>query len=315
MTIRLLQLDLKRLRRSVVEMPPVVWPVLLALAAGGGWILHGQFSKSPNTYVIWAVATSVLLSAHGARRDFDFCRLVLKNPRSLFVVEYLLCFAPFIILSLVTRTYHNTCLYLLSPVAIALSPRRKASSPIKRIPAFLHIHSLELVSFARRYFIAIIPTLAAATIFSFTPGVSIAALVLFVLSMNYAYAESEPLDMVLLPELGPVKFLLRKIAAGFAMFIGLSAPALLLYVVFNPGTFWLAIIPVLFALVAIPLYVFVKYALWDSGGGRITFPMMVSLGITGLIVPLFLPLTLLVMWRYGLRAKENLNRYLHVYDN
>jgi hypothetical protein len=308
-------LDLKRLRRSTGEMPLIVFPVLIALAAGAGWILFGQFSRSPNTYIIWGVATSILLSAHRARKDFDFCRLMLKNPRPLFIVEYLLCFAPFIVLSLVTRTYHNTLLYLLSPVCVAFLPRGRAVSPIKRIPAFLHIRSLELVSFLRRWFVIVLVMLSAATVFSFTPGVSIVVLVLFAFLMNYAYTESEPLDMVLLPELGPVKFLRRKIAAGFAMFIKLSSPALLLYIVFNPEIFWLVIIPVLFAPVAVTLYVFVKYALWDSSGGRITFPLVVGLGMVGMIVPLFLPLTLLVMWRYGLLAKDNLNRYLHVYDN
>jgi hypothetical protein len=313
--MRLLQLKLKRLHRTIKEMPLIAFLFFIAMSVGAVWILFHQFTRSPNTYIIWGFASLILLSVHRGRRDFDFCRLVMQTPKKLFAAEYLLCFAPFIILSLVTQTYVNTILYLLSSVSIALLPIEKATTPLKRMPPFLHINSLELVSFVRARFVVIVLMVSAATIFSFAPGVSILILVVFVFIMNYAYTESEPLNMLLLPELPPVKFLIHKIASGFTFFMKLSAPALLLYAVFNPGTFWLVVIPVVFALVGIALYVFVKYSLYRVDGKQITVPLIVSLGMLGLIVPMLLPFTLIMTWSYYHRAKENLNRYLYVYNN
>jgi hypothetical protein len=334
MVTTFLRLKFKRLRRELRRTPVVVFVILAALAAGTVWILSRQFTLAPNRYVVWLIAAVILLLAHRGRRDADFCRLLMPRAWRLFTAEYALCFSPLIILSVVTRTWDNAIFYLLVPVCIAILPTRRISGSgrswampgfgwmsgsARLLPGlsptnFLGVRSLELVSFVRRRFLLLAIVSAAALIFSYVPVFSMIILLTMVLILSGAYLENEPLDMLLLSEIGAGKYLKNKVLAGWMLMMKLSAPTLLAYVVFNPETAYLALIPPVISLAGVALFVFVKYSRYNPNNKEVTMPVSAALGMLGIVIPPMLPLTLVMPWWYFHAAKENLNRYLYVYD-
>ena len=85
-----------------------------------------------------------------------------------------------------------------------------------------------------------------AYVFCFDPGLSIAALsLLSYIFIGTSYSENEPLCLILLDEMPAGKFLRNKIFKPSALWTMLYAPALLLYGIFNIGTFYLIFVPLL----------------------------------------------------------------------
>jgi hypothetical protein len=330
MVTTFLLLKFRRLRRVLRQTPVVVFVILAAFAAGTVWILSRQFVLAPNRYVVWAVATVVLLSAHRGRRDADFCRFLLPRAWRLFAVEYLLCFSPLVILSIVTLTWDNAIFYLLVPVFVAVMPTRRSSAVGRfgvfggrlglgrfsdfSLLRFLGVRSLELVSFVRRRSLLLVMVAVAAVVLSYVPVLSMLMLLAMTLILSGAYLENEPLDMLLLSEIGAGKYLKNKVMAGWILLMKLSAPTLLAYVVFNSETAYLALVPPVISLAGVALFVFAKYSRYSPDNKKVTLPMSAGLGMAGIIIPPMLPLTLLMPWWYFHAAKENLDNYLYVYD-
>jgi hypothetical protein len=255
----------------------------------------------------------LLFSLHERRKDINFCRLILPDPRGLFIAEYLLLFAPLVVLSLVAGAYLLAALFTLSAVLVALIPRRKRANLVVSVPATLSGGELELISFLRRRFLLVSVVVVASMIFSFVPFLSLILLLLLVLTMGNAYQENEPLDMLFLPEMSPEKYLWKKVKAGYVLFLKLSIPTLLLYAVFNFDTAYFIAIPLVAGFVGTMLAVFVKYSLYEPRE-EILVPLTVSIGMVGIVIPLLIPIPLLMAWRYYYSAKENLKTYLYVYD-
>lgn len=307
------------------QTPIIVLIFVIVFAVGAIWILVRQLPLVPNRFVIWGVCAFVLLVTHRGRHDAVFCRLILLHPWRLFAIEYLVCLSPFVVISFMTHTWDNAAFYLILPVCVALLPVRTGRRvsgwsnilglPHGKIPPFMGVRSLELVSFVRRRFVLLLLVSAAALVFSYVPVFSIIILLFLVVLMNDAYLENEPLDMLFLAEESAGKYLKHKVITGWILFMKLSAPALLMYVVFNPHTAHLVLFPPIVSLTGIALFVFVKYSRYDPDKQKVIVPLAAVLGITGIIIPPMLPLTLIMSWGYWGAAKKNLNKYLDVYDN
>jgi hypothetical protein len=294
-------------------MPIVVNLVLLLLLVGIATLLYSQFKVTPNRYYIWGGFTLLLFSLHQRRKDINFCRLILPNPRGLFVVEYLLLFSPLVVLSVVARAYLLGALYIVSAVSVALIPRRKRINFVAPVPTILSGGELELISFLRSRFLLVLVVVVASMAFSFVPFLSLILLLLLVLIMGNAYLENEPLDMLLLPELSASKYLWMKVRAGWVLFLKLSVPTLLLYALFNFGTAYFIVVPLVVGFVGVMLSVFVKYSLYEPRE-EILVPLTVSIGMVGIVIPLLILIPLLMAWRYYYSAKDNLKQYLYVYN-
>jgi hypothetical protein len=288
--------------------------VFLVLIIGGVYILYHQFTQSPNSYVVWTLFTYILYLAHKKRKDIGFCQLLLPSPKVLFITEYLLISTPFIVLSIITQTYINTLLYTLSPVCIGLIPGRKSKLFSIGIPSFLNLTSIELISFFRRYTILILVTIIAASALCFVPYLSLIILLVFIIIMSNAYTENEPLNMLFLPELSAGQYLRIRINEGFLLYLKLSSPVLLLYTVFNFSTAYLVLIILIIAYIGIVLFVSIKYSFYEANNTKMSSSLIVGIGMIGIIIPPFLPITLFLIFKYYYSAKENLNEYLYVYN-
>lgn len=310
----ILLLKINRLFRAIKALPVFASLICTALIAGVFYLLYFQFKLTPNTYFIWGVFTILLYSLHRNRKDIDFCYLILPNPLRLFITEYYLFFSPLIILSIITQTYLNTVLYALTPLFIGVLPTKKRIHFNIPIPALLQVESLETISFLRKYFFLIFAIVLASLVFCYIPFLSLFILLLLVLVINNAYMENEPLNMVFLPEKSSAKFLWEKVRTGYALYLKLSIPALILYAVFHIRTAYFVTIPLLAGLVGISLFVFIKYSLYEANNERIVIPLAASLGMVGLVIPILIPIPALMAWKYYYSAKNNMNKYLYVYD-
>lgn len=310
----ILTLQVNRFLRTIKTMPVLANLFLFLTLIGIVALLYSQFKITPNRYYIWGVFTVLLFSFHGRRKDINFCHLILPDPRRLFITEYLLLFSPLVLLSLITQTYLLAALYVISPVSIALIPRRRRTNFVASVPEKLSNGELEIISFLRRRFLLVSILIMASLVFCHVPFFSLFILLLLVLTIGNAYQENEPLNMLFLPERSAKKYIWMKVGAGYVLYLKLSIPTLVLYSVFNFDTAYFIVIPLLAGLVGIMLSVFVKYSLYRPHNGGIVIPLTASIGMVGIVVPLLMPIPLLMAWKYYYSAIDNLKNYLHVYD-
>ena len=132
--------------------------------------------------------------------------------------------------------------------------------------------------------------------------------------MNIAYNENEPLNILLLSEHDSMSFIMKKINDGFLLFLKLSFPTLILYSVFNFDTAWLVPVVPVIAYIAFTLHVGLKYTFYENDNSKTNIPAVAAIGILGIIIPIFLPLTIIQAISYFFQAKQNLNKYLYVYN-
>jgi hypothetical protein len=278
------------------------------------WVLwHLTRLSPPDRYAVWGGFTLLLTVLHLRRRDAGFCRLFMERPWRLFAVEYLVCFAPLVALAAAAAAWDCLVLYIIGAVGVGLLPTRRRASRPGWLPSVLGVTSLELTSFLRRNLISLALLSAVALALCAVPVASMAVLLAQVLVLSGAYDEHEPLDMVLLPEISARRYLWRRVWAGVSLFLKLNALTLMLYVALNPATAWLPPVVAVLAAVGVALFVFTKYADYEPGRRGVATPPATALAVAGLIVPLFLPFTLLFVWQRYRTAHEVLDQYLHVY--
>lgn len=127
------------------------------------------------------------------------------------------------------------------------------------------------------------------------------------------YHDSEPLELLRLPEMGASRLLVRKVLTAWRNYFLLTLPFTLLAILAHPRTAWIAAAWAPLAALALLYAVVEKYARYQPGRTP-ERPLAARFGSAGFILPVLLPLTLCLTVSYVLRAERNLNRYLHDYD-
>ena len=302
-----------RIYRDIISVP-ILYIFLFTVIAAILYVIYQQLNKTPNSYIVGVLSILVLLSVHTGRKDKGFCRHMMKMPQKLFITEYFMLCSPLIILSFMAESFYNIIFYCLLPVLIAYVPERKPRNSFKSRLFLFGVTSLELVGFIRKHlpFIMILITLSIIT--CFIPFLPILILLLFLIFMNIAYNENEPLNILLLSEHDSMSFIMKKINDGFLLFLKLSFPTLILYSVFNFDTAWLVPVVPVIAYIAFTLHVGLKYTFYENDNSKTNIPAVAAIGILGIIIPIFLPLTIIQAISYFFQAKQNLNKYLYVYN-
>ena len=313
----ILTLKFKRFFKSLKSVPIV--SILLSIAIIGFilYIIYTQLTLFPNSYIICGVFIFILYSIHQKRRDVSLCYIVLTNPKRLFLIEYMLISVPFIVLSILSQTFFNTAIFFITPICIALLPQSKARLSLRISPVFFKkITSPELISFMRRYYLFLLLMNIAAIFLCFVPYLTPLICLIIVFFMSSAYTENEPLNMLFLPEVSPSRYLMRKINSGFLLYLAICSFPLLLYVCFNfsiSHIMWVAT-SLLMSYAGFMLFVFVKYSMYEVNGRSITFNIPIMIGMLGIIIPIFFPVTVLMILKYYYSAKDNLEEHLYVYN-
>ncbi|WP_290540271.1 hypothetical protein [Alistipes sp.] len=154
---------------------------------------------------------------------------------------------------------------------------------------------------------------AALAVCACVPHAGFPALGVAALLCGTVYADCEPLELLLLPETGAARLLVRKTCTAWRNYFLLATPFALLTVAAYPRSAWMAAAWIPFAALLLCYFVVEKYTRYKPDGMP-RRPLAAKLGAAGFLVPLLSPLTLGLMVSYAFRAERNLNRYLHDYD-
>ncbi|HJC16901.1 MAG TPA: hypothetical protein H9937_02900 [Candidatus Alistipes stercorigallinarum] len=128
------------------------------------------------------------------------------------------------------------------------------------------------------------------------------------------YTRNEPLALLLLPELDSSRLLARKVGEALRNYLLATAPFALAAALLHPRAAWVAALWLAFSTLVLLYAVLAKYALYDPAEPRPAASTAMLLGLLGFLLPPLLPVSLVLLIRYGLRAERNLNRYLHDYS-
>lgn len=300
---------------SIIRRLPVLTAIALVVLAVAVCCLIYEYMTESLSYYFTAFFFILLYSVHSRRKDYRFYLLILDRPKAVMAIEYMLASLPLTIILLCTGKYISGVLTAVLPFLIVILPRVPSTYGMMRYRITFNINSIESVSFLRKNFFLTVILLLVAYVFCFDPGLSIAALsLLSCIFIGTSYSENEPLCLILLDEMPAGKFLRSKIFKPSVLWTMLYAPALLLYGIFNIGTFYLIFVPFLILFIGLCVNVFIKYSLYEPSLRHRQTTMAEILANAGIIVPFLLPFTIFMTAFHYRKAKANLNKYLYVYD-
>lgn len=300
---------------STIRRLPVLTAIALVVLAVAVCCLIYEYMTESLSYYFTAFFFILLYSVHSRRKDYRFYLLILDRPKAVMAIEYMLVLLPLTIILLCTGKYISGVLTAVLPFLIVILPRVPSTYGMMRYRITFNINSIESVSFLRKNFFLTVVLLLVAYVFCFDPGLSIAALsLLSYIFIGTSYSENEPLCLILLDEMPAGKFLRSKIFKPSVLWIMLYAPALLLYGIFNIGTFYLVFVPLLILFIGLCVNAFIKYSLYEPSLRHRQTTMAEILANAGIIVPFLLPFTIFMTAFHYRKAKANLNKYLYVYD-
>lgn len=310
-----LSLGRLRLRLAARWLRSVGWflPVVLLFAAGIAALFFAVAAAHP----LWAalIAAALVVRFQLTRRDTLLMNLLLRRPRlGAWYDCHLLLLPASLLLLAAGHPWHALVLQAAAPTA-ALLPRRGAAL---RHRSLLRIGWLgwspEWCATLRRHRIATLLLALGALLLAAVPYWSFIYLGFTALAAVECYTRNEPLALLLLPELESGRLLARKVFEALRNYLLATAPFALAAALLHPRAAWVAALWLAFSTLVLLYAVLAKYALYDPDEPRPVASTVMLFGLIGFLLPPLLPVSLVLLVRYGLRAERNLNRYLHDYS-
>lgn len=310
-----LSLGRLRLRLAARWLRSVGWflPVVLLFAAGIAALFFAVAAAHP----LWAalIAAALVVRFQLTRRDTLLMNLLLRRPRLGAWYDCHLLLLPASLLLLASgHPWHALVLQAAAPTA-ALLPRRGAAL---RHRSLLRIGWLgwspEWCATLRRHRIATLLLALGALLLAAVPYWSFIYLGFTALAAVECYTRNEPLALLLLPELESGRLLARKVFEALRNYLLATVPFALAAALLHPRAAWVAALWLAFSTLVLLYAVLAKYALYDPDEPRPVASTVMLFGLIGFLLPPLLPVSLVLLVRYGLRAERNLNRYLHDYS-
>lgn len=310
-----LSLGRLRLRLAARWLRSVGWflPVVLLFAAGIAALFFAVAAAHP----LWAalIAAALVVRFQLTRRDTLLMNLLLRRPRlGAWYDCHLLLLPASLLLLAAGHPWHALVLQAAAPTA-ALLPRRGGAL---RHRSLLRIGWLgwspEWCATLRRHRIATLLLALGALLLAAVPYWSFIYLGFTALAAVECYTRNEPLALLLLPELESGRLLARKVFEALRNYLLATAPFALAAALLHPRAAWVAALWLAFSTLVLLYAVLAKYALYDPDEPRPVASTVMLFGLIGFLLPPLLPVSLVLLVRYGLRAERNLNRYLHDYS-
>lgn len=299
--------------RMLRDMPIVVLFLLVGFLFFTFFFVYKTCTQAPySRYVLYGVSI-LLLSVQQTRKDYHFCRKILRRPYFLFVLEYLLISIPFGITTAWRQQYLLSAAYVALPFVIAIIPQVKPHHFSKSTPFFLPMPSLETASFFRKYRILIWGVLLLSAVLCFTAGFSV--VLIYLLVFFYAmtsFKQSESLTLLCLEEQPARQFLNRKIKREIVFWAKLTLPILLAYIPFNLDTIHFVAVPIFLLPMCVSTCISMKYADY-SPKKRLDGSVFQVICLMGYIIPMLLPMSLVMTIIYYRAARNNLKQHLDAF--
>ena len=293
----------------------IQWGFTVVLAAVAAATLLFLLAAEHYPWAAAAFAALIPLRLHAVRKDLRLISLLCRGPEGQLAGEYLATVSPCCLLLALHGAWAQTGVLAVVAAGTALLPQpRHLSYSGRRLRIGMSGFSVEWTAGLRRHPIAAASICTGLLVCCLLPFAGFPALYLAALLCQSLYADNEPLELLLLPQMAPERFLSGKIRTAWRNYFLLAAPFALLSAIYRPEAAWLAAIWAPMSALMLVYFVTAKYAAYDPASPAATASTASLLGLTGFIVWPLLPATLILLVNYALRAEKNLNRYLYDYD-
>ncbi|MDR1880117.1 MAG: hypothetical protein LBQ78_04225 [Tannerellaceae bacterium] len=301
--------------KFVKEMPLPYLVLLLGILAAAGMAGYSFMEGRTGGAVVGAGTLLLLLPIHLKRKDFHFIQLAVASPWMVFCVDYWLLSCPVMALETVRGHWAVALALLLGCAGVSLirQPygRRAKGFPVPRlIPA----EAFEIRTGLRRDGWVLLVFYAGAFVGLLLPYLSFAMLWVYTVALSGCFRDGEPVAVLCSRERPAGRFIGRKLGVNLRLFALSVAPVCLLYTAIRPGDWWLALFFFVMAILNVALFILMKYALYRPGAKITGGQVSLFLSMAGMLLPFLAPVTLFLLVRYAVMAKQHLTPHLYVYN-
>lgn len=314
MAISLLSIRFKQLYREILRIGFFRIIVLAGIGLLFFIYLYQQTSKLPNAAVISLPVLLLILILHTKRTDKLFLRINFNHFKWIFFAEYLSISLILLVFLLIHEFWFIALAFiLLVGTVLQIDVKNHRSGYNTKLQKWIPTECFEWKSGIRKMLPFILTIWILGFLFSFFIGsVPISLAILGIVFLSFQ-EKNEPLQMVLAFEKKPSKFLSLKIKQQSAILSVISIPLLLHFQIFHYRLWYIPII-MLIAFCLLQAYaIVVKYAFYTPNRESSASQIYTAIGVIGLILGVFAPIILLLLWYFYLKAKRNLNFYLNDY--
>jgi hypothetical protein len=283
-----------------------------------GYLTFGMFiqlSKVPNLYYTTGAYFGVILLIHINRSDKIFLKTHFDKHKFIYLVEYLLLTLPLILCLLY---YQQWCvsglLYMALLIVINWEVKVKHRSLNTKIQKLIPHDCFEWKSGIRKTYalIVVLFVLGLGTSF-FIGSVPVVIFILGILPFSF-YEKGESLQMILVFEMNPNRFLRHKVEMQLFLFSVLVLPLILAFLIFHYERWYIPVIEY-FIFVSLHIYVILtKYAFYEPNQKSGAAQIFGTIGAMGMIIPVFIPVIWFLSIRFYFKSKNKLNFYLSDYN-
>lgn len=314
MNIQLVKFRLFRLYKIVKDTPlPYLVIIFLMMAALGIFAWH-LAKSSTGAYVLMTTGLLLTFLIHLKRKDFRFIFLIEERPSLVFASEYILFSLPLWCLLLFSSFPWLAGIYVIIVGGIARlhQPEKKMKYGMG-LYRIIPLDCFEWRSGVRKAGSWLIAFYLLALLGLFFPYVSFLPLWLLTIFISDFYRSCEPLPLLNAPELPASAYLAVRIRKGAGLYLIGVFPVLLLYALIYNRQGWLVMAFLLLTLINIVLFIVTKYAVYKPGRVLVSVQLTTTLSALGILIPVFLPVTLFFIIRNYMRSLHTLKIYLYAY--
>jgi hypothetical protein len=279
------------------------------------YILYFQTKLVTSSFYLIGFFLSVVIAIQLSRKDLHFLRVHFIHYRILVMIEYMLISVPLMVCMILHGQWLLGSLYFLTLPAVSFIEIR---IPVKSRNTLLQrgIPSLcfEWKSGIRKNFLLIIFLWITGLCTSFfMAGVPVVIFMLGIFPMTF-YSKCEPLQMLIAPESGAGRLLMRKIVSNLVLFTVLTLPLLLAFLLSHAEYWYIPVVEyIIFAFVH-AYTILVKYAFYvpeQNFSGSQAFGMI---GVMSLFLFFLMPLVWVLSIYFYFKSRKVLEPYLNDYN-
>lgn len=256
----------------------------------------------------------LVLFLHLKRKDLLFLKSHVERNKMVLLIEYLILSLPL----LAGLSYYLHWLFLAGyltvlTLIVQIGRQLRKHTFNSFIQRWIPDDCFEWKSGVRKSLFYILPIWLTGLGISFWPGtVPIVMIVLGIFFIGF-FEKNEPLNMLLVYEMGATKLLRYKILRSILIFSIVVFPLMVVYLIIHPDYWYFPLIFYTIVTVILTYAILCKYAFYrpDISTGNQVFT---ALGPVSIFVSFLIPLILILSLRFYFKSVNNLNQYLNDFN-
>lgn len=308
-------LRLKQTIRLLTQLGVLRSAIVLVILLFGLAALFQATQEPKTSLLVSLLAGAGLFSLHISRIDRQFLSISFSEDRPILLFEYFLVSIPLMVMFV----YHgpwSAGLILIGFCGIVplvnFSFRKRTFTPIliKWIPD----PNFEWKAGIRKSFLPLTAVWVVGLGVSFFAGSIPVSMLLIGMMVTNFYDRFESAEILVSSEKNARVFLREKILSHVGIYVLVNLPLVLAFIVFHPQQFYIPIIELALLITLLLYTICLKYAFYVPEPDKRVGQVLIGLGFIGVIIPFFTPVVMLMTLRFYLKAKQNLDLYLHDFD-